>query len=72
LVEVEKASTRGRVSLIEGSFLLGDKRYRFSGIVVMTLGGPSVGISLAEKSEEELSDQRPKRVGWAGSRPPLV
>jgi len=54
LVEVERASTRGRVSLIEGSFLLGDKRYRFSGIVVMTLGGPSVGISLAEKSEEEL------------------
>jgi hypothetical protein len=54
LVEVERASTRGRLSLIEGSFRLGDKRYRFSGIVVMTLGGPSVGISLAEKSEEEL------------------
>ncbi len=48
-VEVEKASTRGRVSLIEGSFVTGHGRYRFSGIIVMSVGGPSVGVSLREE-----------------------
>ncbi len=53
-VEIDSAETRGRVSTFTGSFLLGDNRYRFNGIAVMTIGGPTVGISLSSEAEAEL------------------
>ncbi|GBC71028.1 hypothetical protein HRbin02_00805 [Candidatus Calditenuaceae archaeon HR02] len=53
-VEIDSAETRGRISTFTGSFLLGDKRYRFNGIAVMTIGGPTVGISLSNDTEAEL------------------
>jgi hypothetical protein len=53
-IEIDSAETRGRVSTFTGSFLLGDNRYRFNGIAVMTIGGPTVGVSLSSETEAEL------------------
>ncbi|MCS7146103.1 MAG: hypothetical protein RMJ28_05430 [Nitrososphaerota archaeon] len=53
-VEIDSAETHGRVSTFSGSFLLGGRRYRFSGIAVMTVGGPTIGVSLTSESEAEL------------------
>lgn len=53
-IEIDSAETRGRVSTFTGSFLLGGKRYRFNGIAVMTIGGPTVGVSLSGEAEAEL------------------
>ncbi|MEM0481298.1 MAG: hypothetical protein QXM16_00185 [Nitrososphaerota archaeon] len=53
-VEIDSVETRGRVSTFSGSFLIGGQRYRFNGIAVMTIGGPTVGISLSSEAEAEL------------------
>lgn len=53
-VEIDSAETCGRVSTFSGSFLLSGRRYRFSGIAVMTVGGPTIGVSLTSESEAEL------------------
>ncbi|MEM0382076.1 MAG: hypothetical protein QW059_04285 [Nitrososphaerota archaeon] len=53
-IEIDSAETQGRVSTFSGRFLLGNQRYRFNGIAVMTIGGPTVGVSLSSEAEAEL------------------
>jgi len=53
-VEVDSVETEGRVSVFTGSFLLRGRRYRFSGVAVLTIGGPTVGVSLSNESMGEL------------------
>ncbi|MEM0444810.1 MAG: hypothetical protein QXO86_05235 [Nitrososphaerota archaeon] len=56
-IEIDSADTRGKVSTFTGSFHLRGRRYRFTGIAVMTVGGPTVGVSLQGQDESELLSQ---------------